>query len=146
MNDVTPSSKRRRNNRPRRRKPPTQQQQIIMSKKPMWQALPSWLGLVLALSINFITVGYTYATFEAKLERNKEEIIRNEREDRERTTRFEQSIASINASIANMGQLRTDVEVMKNSLNSISETLRRLERRFEDTRLNAPSSPIYPNP
>lgn len=145
MNDAVPSSRKRRQRSRKRNAPPIQQQTLVV-RKSMWQALPSWLGLVLALSINFITVGYTYATFESKLERNKEEIIRNEREDRERASRFDQQLTAINNSIANMGQLKTDVEVMKNSLASINETLRRLERRFEqrlEERKPAPS-PIYP--
>src|SRR5690554_4788977 len=105
MNDAVPPSRKRRQRSRKRNAPPIQQTLVV--RKSMWQALPSWLGLVLALSINFITVGYTYATFESKLERNKEEIIRNEREDRERASRFDQQLTAINNSIANMGQLKT---------------------------------------
>ena len=118
-----------------------QQGQKVSKRTPSWTSLPSWLALVVALSANLISVGYTYADFAAKLERNRDEINRNEREDRERASRFEDSIRQINMTLANLGQLRTDVEVVKTSLTSINETLRRLERKLE-----VPSSAIMVKP
>lgn len=134
---------------PRKKRASTPRVQIVHQQKPFWTSLPSWLTLVLALCINFISVGYTYATMEAKIDRNASEILRNEREDRERGDRFRESLNLINNQIANMGQLRTDVEVMKNSLNSISETLRRLEARFDNAapvHLKKPAFSLPPNP
>lgn len=94
-------------------------------------SLPPWLVLVVALASTFISSGYTWATMEAKIERNREELSRIERESRAMESRAQESFRQINTTIANLGQLRTDVEVMKNSLASITEVLRRLERRLD---------------
>lgn len=99
--------------------------------KRNWNSLPAWGMFTVAMFTTLISCGYTYANLESKIDRNREEIARNEREDRERNSRVENSLRDINTTIANFGQLRTDVEVMKNQLTAINETLRRLERKFE---------------
>ena len=137
---ANPSKKRRNSRRKSTHQPP------VIARKSMWHNLPTWLMLVITLSINFITVGYTYATLESKSERNKEEIIRNERDDRERETRLQAQITSLQTQISTMNQLRTDVEVMKNSLASINDTLRRLERRIEQVTTVPPTTTLPPVP
>lgn len=49
----------------------------------------------------------------------------------ERNTILSKSIDRLDTSINNMLQLKTDVEVMKNKLTGIDETLRRVERSWE---------------
>lgn len=128
------SNKRRRRNRPRHdwqhgpHGPPLFQH---TERKNWMSSLPPWLVLVVALASTFISSGYTWATMEAKIERNREELSRIERESRAMESRAQESFRQINTTIANLGQLRTDVEVMKNSLASITEVLRRLERRLD---------------
>mgnify|MGYP001026586450 FL=1 len=114
----------------KRRRASTPRIQYVQ-QRPSWINLPSWLTLTIALCLNFISVGYTWATMEAKIERNMQDILRNEREDRERAQTVQRDISNLSNQLATMNQLRTDVEVMKNQLQSISETLRRLEARFD---------------
>lgn len=120
---------------------------------PSWTQLPSWLALTVALCANLISVGYAYADLRAGINQHSSEITRIERQTSERMDRIERSmiervsrneqddkdrasataenIRQLNLAIANMGQLKTDVEVMKTSLTAIVETLRRLERKWD---------------
>lgn len=125
MSGVQPSKKRR------RRKAPAPQLKQTGNTMRMLAAIPTWVTFTVTIATTFIATGYTYANMEAKVERLRDDLLRNEREDRDRQDSLKEQIRQLNMQLNGMNQLRTDVEVMKNSLASISDTLRRLERRLE---------------
>lgn len=114
---------------------------------------PGWLTAAVTIVVQLLVVGYAWGQVDGKftainlqLAQLTRDLARNENDDKDRAGRNDDTIRQINLSIANMGQLRTDVEVMKNSLTSISEVLRRMERRFDPLPAAALVAPAIPSP
>lgn len=123
-------------------------------KPAWWQASPlAVITLALTLSLNIGQLGFTYAHVLARLDANQLAItvVDQQSKDRdaaqvrlieERHTRamvvmderymlLTKNLERLESSLNAMMQLRTEVEVVKNKLTTIDDTLRRVERSWE---------------
>lgn len=109
----------------------------LMSASPI-----AWITLGITMAFHAGTIGYIYSNIQNQIDNNKLAVERNDRRDIERydaldkmiSERFQATtvgITRLDANLHNMAQLRTDVEVMKNSLTTISQTLARFEQALE---------------
>jgi hypothetical protein len=119
--------------------------------------------LALTLSLNIGQLGFTYAHVLARLDANQLAItvVDQQSKDRdaaqvrlieERHTRamvvmderymlLTKNLERLESSLNAMMQLRTEVEVVKNKLTTIDDTLRRVERSWERIDNRNPLSP-----
>lgn len=122
------------------------------------------ITLCLTLAFNVGQIGFTYAYVLGRLDANALAVQRVENDVRERNlaalrliedrhqlvmkTMEERQVVNakavdrLDSSLGAMSALRTDVEVVKNKLTTIDETLRRVERYWDrDAERNNPPSP-----
>lgn len=95
----------------------------------------AWISVVMAILGLVMTVGQwftTYANISSALEFQKAELTRNFNEDRDHRSVMHRSIERLDAANVAMSRVNIDIEVLKTHLNTISETLKRLEVDFRD--------------
>lgn len=89
-------------------------------------AYASFAFTLVGLAVNF---GYSNASMQGELATLKYQVTRNREETLDRVKSIEANVGNIYTSLSAIHSIKTDVEVIKVQIQSINETMRKLERQ-----------------
>lgn len=94
----------------------------------------AWVGVVtglFAITINIGTVGFIYAGVLASLDRNRDEIARNFKEDDRHREEYGRHISRIDTNMGSMKDVFVKIGIIENQLMTLNETMRDIKRGLE---------------